>query len=154
MQVINPKHTVFYSIEKAIKTYRQFAQRRISAQNIDITIDQLLVLRAIQDYNGISQTQIGELIFKDYASVTRMIDLLVKKGYLKRSYHPEDRRRHALRITPAGEEVIAKLNTVVAGNRQRALEGIPVEEIEQLRHILNKIIENCNHQNNNLITDP
>jgi MarR family transcriptional regulator, transcriptional regulator for hemolysin len=154
MQVINPKHTVFYSIEKAIKTYRQFAQRRISAQNIDITIDQLLVLRAIQDYKGISQTQIGELIFKDYASVTRMIDLLVKKGYLKRSYHPEDRRRHALRITPVGEEVITTLNTVVAGNRKRALEGIQPEEIEQLRDILNKIIENCNHQNNHLITDP
>ncbi len=43
MQVINPKHTVFYSIEKAIKTYRQFAQRRLSVRNIDITIDQLLV---------------------------------------------------------------------------------------------------------------
>lgn len=143
MEVINPKQTIFYTIERAIKTYRQFAQRSISGHGIDITVDQLLVLRAIQDYEGISQTQIAGMIFKDYASVTRIIDLLVKKLYLNRDYHENDRRRHRLTITTEGKKVINKLNPVVAGYRQRALENIQPEEIESIRTVLEKITSNC-----------
>lgn len=147
MQVINPKKTIFYSIEKAIKTYRQYAQRCINASNLDITIDQQLVLRAIQDYDGISQSQIGEMIFKDYASVTRMIDLLVRKGYLKRSFHSEDRRRHQLTITPEGTAVIKKLNPVVAKYRNDALADIPENDVEKIRSILERITKNCLEDN-------
>ncbi|MBK8504114.1 MAG: MarR family transcriptional regulator [Saprospiraceae bacterium] len=143
MQVINPQQTVFYSIEKAIKTYRQFAQRCISNEGIDITIDQLLVLRAIVDYEGISQSQIGEMIFKDYASVTRMIDLLVKKGYLHRAYHQEDRRRHALNITTQGQEVIERLNPIVSEYRSTALHNVHENEVNLVRKVLKKLIENC-----------
>lgn len=143
MHVINPRQTIFYSIEKAIKTYRQFAQKCISAEGIDITIDQLLVLRAIQDYVGISQSQIGEMIFKDYASVTRMIDLLVKKDYLRRAYHEADRRRHALNITAQGQEVIDRLNPIVAGYRSTALQNVTEGEINQVRNVLEKLVENC-----------
>ena len=143
MKVLNPKDTVFYSIEKTIKTYRQFAQRCINANNLDITIDQQLVLRAIQDYQGITQSQIGEMIFKDYASVTRMIDLLVKKGYLARSYHKEDRRRHQLTITTAGETVIDRLNSIVSSYRKNALKDISEKDIDHVRSILAQITQNC-----------
>lgn len=143
MQVINPGQTIFYTIERAIKTYRQYAQRSISEHGIDITIDQLLVLRAIQDFDGISQTQIAGMIFKDYASVTRIIDLLVRKNYLQREYHKNDRRRHHLKITASGSKVIAKLNPVVANYRQNALENISEEEITALRNVLEKITDNC-----------
>jgi DNA-binding MarR family transcriptional regulator len=143
MQVVNPRQTIFYSIEKAIKTYRQFAQRCISNEGLDITIDQLLVLRAIQDYQGISQSQIGEMIFKDYASVTRMIDLLVKKDYLQREHHGQDRRRHALNITARGREVIDRLNPIVSEYRHIALQNVNENEVKLVRNILEKLIENC-----------
>lgn len=143
MKVINPKETIFYSIERTIKSYRQFAQRAITSEGIDITIDQLLVLRAIQDYEGISQTKISEMIFKDYASVTRIIDLLVKKEYLERSYHAEDRRRHQLTITKDGSGIIKKLNPIVANYRKKALINIPEEVIKNVKRVLDEISENC-----------
>jgi MarR family transcriptional regulator, transcriptional regulator for hemolysin len=65
---------LFFTLEKSIKTYRQFAQRQIDKANIAITIDQWLVLKPIQDWPDISQHQIAENVFKDYASVTRMIE--------------------------------------------------------------------------------
>ena len=143
MQVENPQDTIFYSIEKAIKTYRQFAQRRIHHAGLEITLDQALLLRALSDYPENSQSEIADLIFKDHASVTRMIDLLVKKELLERSRHANDRRRYKLRLSNQGKKVLRRLNRVVSENRALAQSGISEKNSKQLRKTLHQIIENC-----------
>ena len=143
MPVAYPSQTVFYAIEKAIKVYRQFAQRRITSRGIDITVDQLLILRAIQDHEEITQKQIADMVFKDYASITRIIDLLVKKEYLQRKMHPVDRRRFDLTITTDGNQVLAQLDETVASYRKDALRGISKSEVDSLQKLLQKITDNC-----------
>ncbi len=134
---------LFFTLEKSIKTYRQFAQRQIDKAGIDITIDQWLVLKSIQDWPDISQHQIAENVFKDYASVTRMIELLVKKEYLQREFHKTDRRRFNLVITKKGQAVIQKVIPVITANRKQALKSLTKAEIENNKIFLNQIIENC-----------
>jgi MarR family transcriptional regulator for hemolysin len=134
---------LFFTLEKSIKTYRQFAQRQIDKAGIDITIDQWLVLKSIQDLPDISQHQIAENAFKDFASVTRMIELLVKKEYLQREFHKTDRRRFNLVITKKGQAVIQKVIPVITANRKQALKSLTKVEIENNKVFLNRIIENC-----------
>jgi len=134
---------LFFTLEKSIKTYRQFAQKQIDKAGIEITIDQWLVLKSIQDWPDISQHQIAENVFKDYASVTRMIELLVKKEYLQREFHSTDRRRFNLTITKKGKSVIQNVIPVVMANRKQALKSLTKEEIENNKAFLNQIIENC-----------
>ena len=133
---------VFYSLEKAIKTYRQFAQRNITKANFDITIDQWLVLKTLQESPAVTQQELAITVFKDYASITRIIDLLVNKGYLNRTSHSTDRRRFELSITKSGMKIIAKLRPIINTNRSTALKGLSVQDIEQLQITLNKIISN------------
>ena len=71
---------IFYTLEKSIKTYRKFAQQQLLKNGYDITIDQWLVLKTLQENQQLSQNQIAELVFKDFASITRIIELLVKKN--------------------------------------------------------------------------
>jgi MarR family transcriptional regulator, transcriptional regulator for hemolysin len=134
---------LFFTLEKSIKTYRQFAQRQIDEAGIDITIDQWLVLKSIQDWPDISQHRIAESVFKDYASVTRMIELLVKKEYLTRTFHSTDRRRFNLIITKKGNSVLDRLIPIITANRKQALKSFTKEEIEKNKTFLNRIIENC-----------
>ncbi len=134
---------LFFTLEKSIKTYRQFAQRQIDQAGIDITIDQWLVLKSIQDWPDISQHQLAENVFKDFASVTRMIELLVKKEFLHRELHPTDRRRFQLIITRKGQLVIQKVLPVIKSNRKQALKSLTHEEIEKNKAFLSRIIENC-----------
>ena len=89
---------IFYTLEKSIKTYRQFAQKNITDAGFNITIDQWLVLRTIQEDSTISQQQLASKVFKDFASITRIIELLVKNGYLVRNFHKNDRRRFELTL--------------------------------------------------------
>ncbi len=135
-------NVVFYSLEKAIKTYRQFAQRNISDATFDITIDQWLVLKTLQEKPTITQQELALNVFKDFASITRIIDLLVNKGYLNRTSHPRDRRRFELPITKSGLKIIDSLQPIINTNRRTALKGLSKQDIEQLQITLNKMISN------------
>lgn len=143
MNLDNPTGTVLYSLEQAIKTYRRFCQHNISQHLDDITVDQWLALLVIDKYSELSQVEIARMIFKDYASLTRMIDLLVKRGYLQRKPNPKDRRRHLLELTPKGKEGIKLLSPTVNYNREQALRGFAPDEIQLLESFLQRIIKNC-----------
>lgn len=134
---------IFYSLESAIKAYRRFAQSRLDAAGIDITVDQGMVLKTIHDSPDITLQQVGVVVFKDFASVTRIVQLLEQKGLLRRKPHPTDGRRSKLLLTTAGESVIRASDPIAQANRRHALKGISAEEVERLRTLLKRITENC-----------
>lgn len=134
---------IFYTIEKAIKSYRQFAQQQLRDAGLTITIDQWLIMKSLIDTPGISQQEIAEKVFKDNASVTRIIDLLVSAGYVKRTPNKDDKRRSHLSITTQGQKTANEVAKVVLKNRATALEGISEKNIEQVNTVLQSIISNC-----------
>lgn len=133
---------IFYTLEKSIKSYRQYAQKQLIMNNFDITIDQWLILKSIKENSGLTQQQIGINVFKDYASVTRIIELLVKKNYLQRVAHT-DKRRFILRMTGEAEDLMRSIQKVINANRRKALNGIDEDKLISLKETLNKIIDNC-----------
>jgi DNA-binding MarR family transcriptional regulator len=146
MKLKLPSETVFHTIESTIKEYRKFAQQNISETIPEMTIDQGLVLLFLNKYPEMTQKEIAELVFKDNASMTRMINTMVKKNFIKRSMNDSDRRRYKLEITTKGKEVLETLPPIIHHNRNSSLKGISKNELEQLQDILNKIRLNC--QNN------
>lgn len=137
-----PAKTVFYSIEKTIKQYRKFSQRNFSQVVEGITVDQKLILQYIEANPGLKQSEIAAMVFKDNASLTRMIELMVQKGFLQRSPNAEDRRTNNIEITPKGKEVLEKLGPVITKNRAQAFAGVTPEELDQLERTLQKILAN------------
>ena len=142
MNLLLPSETIFHVIESTIKEYRKFAQKNISAQIKDMTIDQGLVLLFLNEHPDLSQKEIAKLVFKDNASMTRMINTMVQKKYLKRSMNNEDRRRYKIEITDKGKEVLEILPPIIHNNRSSSLKGITKNELKQLETILDKIRSN------------
>ncbi len=142
-------HTIFYTIERTIKEYRKFAQRNINKKGLGVTIDQILLMSYLDKYPEMPQNKIAELVFKDNASVTRMIELLVKKKYLKRKVDKNDRRKHLIILTNEGHKFLKELNRTIITNRKTSLKGINLEEINQLSETLIKIIGNVANSNIN-----
>ncbi|ESU30068.1 regulatory protein MarR [Flavobacterium limnosediminis JC2902] len=134
---------IFYNIDYSIRLYRMFAQKKLRENGFKITIDQWLVIKCILENPTITQHELSELVFKDNASVTRIIDLLIKAGYLEKETNPEDRRKQMLHVTETGEAIIKNVHEVVLQNRSKALNGINQEELEIADTVLRKIIANC-----------
>lgn len=133
---------IFYNIDKAIRAYRNYAQRQLKTKGFKITIDQWLIIKAILENPGITQNEIGDLVFKDNASVTRIIDLMVKSEYIIRQVHTEDRRKTNLEVTKSGKKIIKDVQKLVEDNRKTALEGITNEELQIMNTALLKITKN------------
>lgn len=133
----------FYTLEKSIKVYRKYAQSQIATKGFDITIDQWLILKTLEESEQFSQKQIAELVFKDEASLTRIVELLVKKKYIKRKIGSTDRRKFELEITETGRSVLKSLNPIIIKNRKQALKGIDSNDLAALKFQLEKVINNC-----------
>ena len=135
--------TLFYSLERAIKSYRQFAQQNIDRAGVDITIDQWLVLKTLQDTPDIPLIQVAKNVFKDVASITRIVQLLESKGYVTRVSHTHDKRRSRLGLTRLGTDTIRLLQPTVSSNRRQAVRGIPAKDLAHTRKLLDAIAANC-----------
>lgn len=134
---------IFYHLDKAIRLYKQYAHQQLAANNFDLTVDQWLVLKALDQNPDSSQQEIAEMTFKDYASLTRIIELLVQKKYLERAMHKEDRRRFRLTLTPYAHQVLKRMQPVIENNRSVALKGLSKKSIGEAQAVLEVIIRNC-----------
>ncbi len=133
----------FYLLDKAIRTYRNYSQKKLKERGLKITVDQWLIMKVLSENPGIPQIDLAKKVFKDNASVTRIIDILVKTKYLDRKANPKDRRTSILKVTAAGENIIEMVQDLVLENRKIAQSGIAIEDLENLNSTLQKIIINC-----------
>ncbi|WP_226268349.1 MarR family winged helix-turn-helix transcriptional regulator [Hymenobacter pini] len=130
-------------MDKAIRQYRRMAQANIDRAGIAITIDQWLVLQVIEETDDLTQTDIAERVFKDQASVARIIRLLLERGLLQAEPLPQDGRRTRLRVSKAGHQTLAAVEPVVLNNRAVALQGLSENDLNTLRFLLEQIATNC-----------
>jgi DNA-binding MarR family transcriptional regulator len=133
----------FYLLDKAIRTYRNYSQKKIKENGLNITVDQWLIMKVLFENPNIPQIELAKRVFKDNASITRIIELLVKAKYLDRKTNPKDRRTSILRVTATGEQIIYRVQDLVLQNRKNAQAGISIEDLENLNRTLQKIILNC-----------
>lgn len=139
----NPTGTVIYLIDQAIKEYRKLAQKNIRTVVKNITTEQGILLMILDEDFNVTQNELAQLVFKDNASVTRMIELMVKNGYISRTIDSTDRRKHNLLITKYGKVTLDSLEPIIQKNREKALNGLSTDDINVLNKILTKIITNC-----------
>ncbi len=130
---------LFYLIEKTNKVIRRYSQVRFSEAGLEITVDQWLVLKKISDSERITQIELANAIFKDRASITRILDLLLEKKLVTKEAGA-DRRAYELTLTAAGEKFMEQAFMIVKNVRKKGIESLTEKEQDQLRQSLQKII--------------
>ena len=77
----------------------------------DISPTQCYALDAVLAERGPSRSQaLAEALRLDKSTTTRVVDALVRKGYVERLPDPEDARAVSLRITREGRKLYEKIN--------------------------------------------
>jgi DNA-binding MarR family transcriptional regulator len=131
---------LYYLIEKTSKVVRRYSQERFIEAGIDITVDQWLVLKKISESEKITQIELANALFKDRASITRILDLLLEKKLVKKE-GGEDRRANVLSLTQNGLKFMEKALSIVKRTRKKGVELLNEKEIDQLRNGLLKMIK-------------
>lgn len=144
MKTSNPSNIEFFNIlESSLKQYKKYIQSCLIKHSIDITFDQWLVLDVIVNNKDIKQTEIAEKTSKDTASVTRIIELLNKKGLVARQIDPNNRRKLILGVSNHGEKEYVKAGEVIAELTNKALSGLKEKRMKKIRKMFKDISKNC-----------
>ncbi len=133
---------IFFSIDQTNKKIRQYAQKQFNLHQIDITTEQWVLLKILEENKGISQVQLAEIALKDTASITRMIDIMEKKNLLSRIDDANDRRRFTLSLTDKGLSYIKQHMPVVKAVREQGIKGFSRQELATLKALLEKLQKN------------
>lgn len=113
---------------------------------IDLTPEQWVIIDRIYHQKDISQTDLANGSFKNAPTVSRIIDLLCKKGMTERHRFDNDRRRYKISLTPLGIEVFKKAHPIAQKLRKKGWAGLSDADYENFTRIANQVFSNFSEE--------
>ncbi len=105
----------------------------------DITPGQFGVLSVIAGNAGLSQTRLGNALGIDRSTVVAVIDRLEARGLGTRGPAPNDRRSHALRLSPSGVQLLRRLEDMVQTHERHIGRKLSAEDQQLLIRLLDRV---------------
>jgi DNA-binding MarR family transcriptional regulator len=92
----------------------------------DVSVSQCYTMEALQRHGPLTMGQIGEHLYLDVSTVTRVVDQLAKQGYVERVTDPDDRRVIRAALTRSGTTSVNRIRESLLDDYRGVLEAIPV----------------------------
>lgn len=105
----------------------------------NLTRAKWLALGILQRNDSLSQSELAAKMELGAASVGRLVDRLVLRGFATRVQDPTDRRSYRLQITESAREMLTELDGVPDHLEREMLEDLTESEIEQLTRGMGKL---------------
>jgi DNA-binding MarR family transcriptional regulator len=99
------------------------------------------LLMHVHTFPGHSGAEIGRGLGVTTQAVALVAAKLEAQGLLERRTHPRHRNVKELHITAAGLDALQAAETVITGLEQRVLDALGTEHSEQLRLLLDTVIQ-------------
>ena len=135
-----------FSLYRTHIIYGVALRRALQTAGYDVTPEQLNLMSKLYNNEGVTQTRLGELAYKDRHNTTRILNLLEGHGYVERRPDDADKRAYRLFLTDSGREIYETLVPLLREHLSKAFKGIPSEEIESTRQVLDRIFANLEEQ--------
>ncbi|MDQ0223846.1 MarR family transcriptional regulator [Bacillus sp. 7586-K] len=104
--------------------------------------EQNLIMMLLWENDGLTQNELVKRLDKDKTNIARMASSLEKKGFIKRSECPNDRRSVKLYLTECGKELGTSVIPIAEQFNEIVRNGLTNEELLELDRLLSKITEN------------
>ena len=143
-----PFHSLGQEAYLALLRTADDMRRRVSLvlEPAGITLQQYNVLRILRGAgaDGLPTLAIGERMIERTPGVTRLIDRMEEKGWVRRERCVDDRRRVWCRITPEGLRLLEPLDALVNAVDDSLQEVLDPHELAALIEQVDRIREHMN----------
>jgi len=123
---------------------------RISELGYEISTQDFAILFRLLKKGPMTQIEIAKLLMRDKTTITRRIDALVKKEYVRRTVSHDDRRFFLIELTETAHKTLKALIPLISNFQEEVLLTVPDEEkaitVKTLQHISNLLINLKNNQ--------
>lgn len=135
------KHFGTY-IDRNFRIIRLTFLKAFKKAGVDLTTEQWVLMDSLYKQNGLAQSELAAGSFKDAPTVSRIIDLLCKKGFTERQRFDNDRRRYKIFLTDEGKAVYEKILPTVESLREKGWENLSDDDYTTFLRIMNQVFKN------------
>ncbi len=122
-------------LRRAWYSLNQAFRRRIA--HLDLTPDQFTVLRTLLENDGITQSELAQLITSDPNTVASLLERMTVAGLVERRSHERDRRANRLRVRTSGRRKYQEGRELAIELQCEILSVLPEEKREEfLQHLM------------------
>lgn len=105
----------------------------------DLRPREFALLNRLHQHGALTQIRLAELTYKDKPAITRMLDRLIERKFVRKVPSPEDRRAFVVSLTARGEEVRNRIVPLMADLLAAACKDLSRRELETTISTLKKI---------------
>lgn len=136
----SPEESVGYLLRRTGSQLTQTLDRALAVH--DVTTAQMGILLKLKHGMADTAADLSCELMVDTGAMTRMIDRLEEKDFIKRSRSKEDRRVILIELTDKGSKISDTLIQVACEALNHHLRGFSTQEIGQLKDFLRRMIAN------------
>lgn len=126
-------------IEKTLHLIKNETLAIFRENDFPVSKDQWMILERVAEEEGSNQKAIARDTYKDPAALTRMLDLLVDKGFVQRKPSKSDRRTFDIYLTVEGNRLVNRLSPILDAFNVRIEKNLTKEDGKSLLHLLDKL---------------
>lgn len=106
-----------------------------------VTMSQCSTILGIGKKGKMTMHALSEWMSLATSTMTRIVDNLVRDGYIERSHDPQDRRVVQVSLTEKGGQLFQAIKEIYHEYHRRIVENIPAGELHQVVESLTMLIE-------------
>jgi DNA-binding MarR family transcriptional regulator len=109
---------------------------------LELTLTQIKLLHHLEESEReLTLKEGAELVRVSLPAASRVVEELVRRGFVERHEDADDRRMKRVRVTDAGRQVIRRLNAARLSGLQEFTESLTDAEREKLAVALSELLE-------------
>lgn len=127
---------------KTMKMIDHHLEDILAENKVDLTKNQFVVLKNIEQNDGLSQQELAFFCNRNKSTLTRMVATLEKKNYVRKVHCTEDKRKYKIMVTPLGQKMVDQAVPHLFEFVTRIQSGVTKEEAATVKQVLKKIQDN------------
>lgn len=109
---------------------------------LDLTKEQMVVLKKLDEQDGLNQNELAYLTYRNKSSLTRLLAKMESKKYIYRKQGKTDKRVNQVFLTDEGKAVYQKTRPVIKGLITKMERNISVQEKGEMIALLKRVQQN------------
>lgn len=135
-----------FILNDVARLMRTAFDRRVKA--LGLTRSQWWVLNHLFRNDGVTQSELADILEVEKATLGRLLDRMEQKGWVRREEHAGDRRAKRVFLTKEVEPAIKTMRTAAAELRRDALGGLTSAQQQEFVDVLLAIKGNLSRPEN------
>jgi DNA-binding MarR family transcriptional regulator len=122
--------------------FRCYLRQRFKECSLDLTTEMMQVLRYLWRQDSVNQQEIANAVNRDKASLTAMLDNLVRRELVTRCEDSQDRRSKRIVLTPKGRALEQQVVPIIREMYELAGQHLIPQQLEAGIALLGQINQN------------